>query len=280
MTTAFLFPGQGSQSSGMGTDLFSRYPELVKQSNEILGYSIEELCQNENDTQLNLTNYTQPALYIVSCLQNRLFIENGKKALFAAGHSVGEFAALECANAFSFIDGLRMVIKRGEIMSKVTGGGMAAVIGMEADQISKVLLEENADQIDLANYNSPGQIVISGLDEQIKRVLQPIKEAGARMVIPLKVSGAFHSRMMLEPANEFSDFIKNFNFSVPSFPVFSNVEAKAYESAESIPELLVKQIYSPVRWVEVIKGLNHEGVIDFQECGPGNVLTKLLKQIL
>ena len=256
MTTAFLFPGQGSQSSGMGTDLFSRYPELVKQSNEILGYSIEELCQNENDTQLNLTNYTQPALYIVSCLQSRLFIENGKKALFAAGHSVGEFAALECANAFSFIDGLRMVIKRGEIMSKVTGGGMAAVIGMEADQISKVLLEENADQIDLANYNSPGQIVISGLDEQIKRVLQPIKEAGARMVIPLKVSGAFHSRMMLEPANEFSDFIKNFNFSVPSFPVFSNVEAKAYESSESIPELLVKQIYSPVRWVEVIKGTN------------------------
>ena len=110
-----------------------------------------------------------------------------RKLSFAAGHSVGEFAALECANAFSFIDGLRMVIKRGEIMSKVTGGGMAAVIGMEVDQISKVLLEENADQIDLANYNSPGQIVISGLDEQIKRVLQPIKEAGARMVVPLKV---------------------------------------------------------------------------------------------
>lgn len=279
MSSVFLFPGQGSQSSGMGKDLFSRFPELVEECNSILGYSIEELCQNEDSTNLNLTNFTQPAIYIVSCLQAKSLLDDGKNPSFAAGHSVGEFAALECANAFSFVDGLRMVIKRGEIMSKVTGGGMAAVIGLESDKILDILDAENADQVDLANFNSPGQIVISGIAEQIKRVIEPIKQGGARMVVPLKVSGAFHSRMMENPAKEFEMFIDDFTFSLPIFPVFSNVEAKPYDSIESIPDLLVKQIYSPVRWTEVIQGIRAMGAADFIECGPGNVLTKLLRQI-
>ena len=279
MSTAFLFPGQGSQSVGMGAELFSRFPKIVEQSDEILGYYIVELCSREDATDLNLTNFTQPALYVVSCLQAKALLEEGKSPKFAAGHSVGEVAALQCAGAFSFSDGLQMVAKRGEIMSKVSGGGMAAVIGMDADKISVVLDEQGADQIDLANFNSPGQIVISGPASQITQVLSPLKDSGARMVVPLKVSGAFHSRMMNEPAAEFAVFLQNFTFSLPQFPVFSNVEAQPYLITESIPELLIKQIFSPVRWTEVIQGLRQNGVEEFIECGPGKVLTKLLRQI-
>ena len=174
MSTAFLFPGQGSQSVGMGSELFSRFPDIVEQSDQILGYSIEELCLREDATDLNLTNFTQPALYTVSCLQTKALLEEGKSPSFAAGHSVGEFAALQCANAFSFADGLQMVAKRGEIMSQVSGGGMAAVIGMDADKITSILDEQGVDQIDLANFNSPGQIVISGPASQITQVLSPL----------------------------------------------------------------------------------------------------------
>jgi len=175
MSTAFLFPGQGSQSSGMGTDLFPIFPELVEEANQVLGYSIEELCLAEDSSDLNLTNFTQPALYVVSCLSAKLKIQEGTLPSHAAGHSVGEFAALYSAGAFSFRDGLEMVAKRGEIMTKVSGGGMAAVIGLDSDSIKRVLLSEGADQIDLANYNSPGQIVISGDESQIAKVLAPIK---------------------------------------------------------------------------------------------------------
>ena len=206
-------------------------------------------------------------------------VQAGQSPTSAAGHSVGEFAALQSAGAFSFSDGLQMVAKRGEIMSQVSGGGMAAVIGMEKNAISSVLLEQGADQIDLANFNSPGQIVISGPATQIAQVLKPIKDAGARMVVPLKVSGAFHSRMMQQPAQEFAEFLQNFSFSDPLFPVFSNVEAQPYSSSGSIPELLIRQIFSPVRWTEVIQGLRKSGVEEFLECGPGNVLSKLLRQI-
>ncbi|MDG0965020.1 MAG: ACP S-malonyltransferase [Opitutales bacterium] len=279
MSTAFLFPGQGSQSVGMGAELFSRFPDMVEQSDQILGYSIEELCLREDATDLNLTNFTQPALYTVSCLQAKALLEEGKSPSFAAGHSVGEFAALQCANAFSFADGLQMVAKRGEIMSKVSGGGMAAVIGMDTDKISSVLEEQGADQIDLANFNSPGQIVISGPASQITQVLSPLKDGGARMVVPLKVSGAFHSRMMKEPAVQFSQFLEDFLFRIPEFPVFSNVEAQPYSSAEAIPELLIRQIFSPVKWTEVIQGIRGNSVEEFIECGPGKVLTKLLRQI-
>jgi malonyl CoA-acyl carrier protein transacylase len=279
MSTAFLFPGQGSQSIGMGADLFPIFPELVEEADQILGYSIRDLCLAEDSSDLNLTNFTQPALYVVSCLSAKLKIKEGIVPSHAAGHSVGEFAALFTAGAFSFHEGLQMVAKRGEIMAKVSGGGMAAVIGLDSDAIEGVLLSEGADQIDLANYNSPGQIVISGDEAQISNVLAPLKEAGARMVVPLKVSGAFHSRLMMESANEFAKFIAKFSIKLPSFPVVSNVNANAYSSAASISELLVKQIYSPVRWTDVIQGIRENGVDNFVECGPGNVLTKLLRQI-
>jgi malonyl CoA-acyl carrier protein transacylase len=279
MSVAFLFPGQGSQVKGMGADSFNRFPHLVQQANTELGYALDEICLKDEENQLGQTQFTQPALYLASYLDAQSKIEDGTTPVLAAGHSVGEFAALATAGAFSFIDGLKMVSKRGEIMAKVRGGGMAAVIGLDEKTIRSTLEVVQADQVDVANYNSPSQIVVSGPESQIKEVLAPLKDAGARMVVPLKVSGAFHSRMMEVPAREFDRFIKDFSFSIPAFPVFSNVKASPYENAEEISQLLVRQIHSSVRWTETIVKIREMGTTEFVECGPGNVLTKLLRQI-
>jgi len=279
MSLAFLFPGQGSQVKGMGTEVFIRFPEFVQQANDELGYSLNEICLHDESSQLSQTQFTQPALYLVSFLEAKAKIEDGHTPSFAAGHSVGEFAALATSGAVSFTDGLRMVSKRGEIMSQVTGGGMAAVIGLDSESIQSTLNQCSAGEIDLANFNSPGQIVVSGPEDQINLILSPLKEAGARMVVPLKVSGAFHSRMMEKPALEFENFLSEFDFSQPKFPVYSNVDALAYSTPEQIPSLLVRQIHSSVRWTETILKMREEGAEQFIECGPGNVLTKLLRQI-
>ena len=197
----------------------------------------------------------------------------------AAGHSVGEFAALAAAKAFSFADGLRMVTKRGEIMAKVRGGGMAAVIGLESKIILATLKDKNLQKIDLANFNSPGQIVISGPALEIDSSIPVLKEAGAKLVVPLKVSVAFHSEMMKEPSEEFAIFLKGFSFALPSFPIFANVTGSEYSDPEKIASLLVKQMYSSVLWSESIQKMRSLGADQFIECGPGNVLTKLLRQI-
>ena len=164
MSIAFLFPGQGSQHTGMGEDFFSRFPEMVAEADDILGYSVAELCLSpESSERLGQTQFTQPALYVVSCLQAMAEQEDGSEGpSFAAGHSVGEYTALWMAEAFSFGDGLRLVAKRGEIMSKVSGGSMAAVIGLEPEKIREVLTVQEAKEVDLANFNSPGQTILSG----------------------------------------------------------------------------------------------------------------------
>ena len=279
MSFAFIFPGQGSQVIGMGADLFSQFPLIVEEASSVLGYSLEELCLQGPEERLNQTQYTQPALYCVSFLAYQVKLEEKCIPSMAAGHSVGEFAALASAEAFSFSDGLKMVAKRGEIMAKVKGGGMAAVIGLNPESIQAVLADNQLDNIDLANFNSPSQIVVSGPALEINNAVQVLKDAGAKLVVPLKVSGAFHSRMMKAPSEEFATYIENFTFSVPKFPVLANVTASEYNTGDEISSLLVKQIHSSVKWSETIQNIRATGMEEFVECGPGNVLTKLLRQI-
>lgn len=263
----------------MGAELFELFPEEVAQASETLGYSIRELCIEGPEEKLGQTQYTQPALYTVSFLQAISLKQKQGMPSMAAGHSVGEFAALAFAEVFSFEDGLRMVAKRGEIMSQVRGGGMAAVIALDVNGIQEVIESHGFTGIDLANFNSPGQIVISGPEAEINASLAPLKEAGAKLVVPLKVSGAFHSRMMAEPASKFSEFLEGFSFNSPAISVFANVTAAPYPDSSSIAETLVRQIHSPVRWTDTILGMRSAGADVFEECGPGKVLTKLLRQI-
>ncbi len=279
MKSAFLFPGQGSQRQGMGADALPLFPELTAQADEILGYSIEELCLGDDGVRLGQTQFTQPALYVACALEYLASTDSGKSPPdFAAGHSVGEYAALFAAGAFGFADGLRLVAKRGEVMSKVEGGAMAAVIGLDAETVRDAMSAAGQEEVDLVNFNSPAQIVISGPAASVPKLEDPLKEAGARHFVLLNVSGAFHSRYMREPSEAFADFIKGFTLARPSFPVIANVEAAPY-GEDNVAELLVRQIRYPVLWSDSIQYLRKQGEIEFREIGPGNVLTKLLRQI-
>jgi trans-AT polyketide synthase/acyltransferase/oxidoreductase domain-containing protein len=279
MTNIFVFPGQGSQSAGMGGELFDQFPELVKQADEVLGCSIKELCLDDPENRLNQTDYTQPALYVVNALTYLSKTENTDfRPDFVVGHSLGEYNALFTAGVFDFITGLKLVQKRGQIMVKVTGGGMAAVIGMQPDKIKQVLKDASFESIDIANLNSPKQTVISGRKEDIDAVKTVFEDAGVRLFIPLKVSGAFHSRYMQDAQNEFADFLKNFKFQPVQIPVIANYTAAPYQNDETMNNM-VQQISSPVRWVESIQYLKQQPEPEFEEIGPGNVLTKLIKQI-
>lgn len=279
MATVFMFPGQGSQAPGMGAELFERYPDLVAEADAILGYSVRELCLKNPDGKLNSTDFTQPALYIVNVLSFLAKVEDEKiRPDFVIGHSLGEYNALYAANAFDFATGLRLVQKRGALMSEATGGGMAAILGMDGEAVAKALSELGADSIDVANFNSPRQTVISGLKADIEVYAPQMKDKGAQRVVILSVSGAFHSRYMKPASREFEAFLAGFSFGSLNTPCIANCSARPYTN-ESIASNMVSQIYSSVQWIDTIRGLREQGADKFIEVGPGTVLSGLVRQI-
>lgn len=280
----FVFPGQGSQSVGMGADLFDEINEFrdrEEEINELLGYSVRELCLNDPEKKLKETQYTQPSLYIVNALHYYKALSKGLRPKLLAGHSLGEYNALHAAGVIDFVTGLRLVKKRGELMSLAHSGGMAAILGIQAERIKQIIQEDNLVGLDVANFNAPMQTVISGPKEEIARAQQFFQQAGANY-IPLNVGAAFHSRYMQQAAIDFDQFISSFTFNEAQVPVISNVTARPYKKGEAstnVRELLVKQISNSVQWTQSILYLIGRGGTIFHEIGPGNVLTKLVDQI-
>jgi malonyl CoA-acyl carrier protein transacylase len=280
MSIACLFPGQGSQSKGMGAGLFDRYRDWTSVADEVLGYSIRELSLEDPRDELGQTAFTQPALFVVNAMSYRARVDQGlAPPAFVAGNSLGEYNALVAAGVFDFANGLRMVRERAALMGQVTGGAMMAVIGLPAARIEAVLAESvEGRRVDIANFNSPEQIVLAGLRDDLAAVERALKGAGARACIVLKVSAAFHSRYMHEPMRRFKSFLENFTFGPASIPVVANLTGLPY-APDVVRDTLADQIGHSVRWLDSMRFLLSQGVTDFEEVGPGTVLTKLVAQI-
>ena len=263
----------------MGAALFDRFPDWTSTADDVLGFSIRELCVDDPRSELGLTQFTQPALFVVNALTYRARIDDGGAVPeFVAGHSLGEYNALLAANICDFKTTLTMVRRRGEIMGQVRGGGMAAVIGMEPDKIQQLLqTSDEGRRLDVANFNSFEQTVIAGPTGAIGAVKSQFEEAGVRAFIPLKVSAPFHSRYMQDAQTEFSRFLDGFSFAAPAVPIIANATAQPYGA--DARATLASQIASPVRWLDSMLLLLDRGVTDFVEVGPGSVLTKLVAQI-
>ncbi|MFF5900218.1 ACP S-malonyltransferase [Streptomyces argenteolus] len=274
----YVFPGQGAQRKGMGSSLFDEFKELTRSADSVLGYSIKELCLEDPDKLLDQTQYTQPAMYVVNALSYyQKLRETGRVPDFAAGHSLGEYNALLAAEVFDFETGLLLVRKRGELMGRASGGGMAAVLNASEAEIRTILAENGLGSVDLANFNTPSQIVLSGRAEDIVAA-RPLFQTGNHLYVPLRTSGAFHSRYM-EPARaEFAAFLDGIKFSEPRIPVVSNVTARVYED-HLAKESLAQQMVNAVRWSDTVEHLLEHSGMEFEEIGHGNVLTKLLSKI-
>jgi malonyl CoA-acyl carrier protein transacylase len=264
----------------MGAALFDRFADWTADADAVLGYSIRDLCVNDPRGELGLTAFTQPALFVVNAMTYRARIDDGASLpAFVAGHSLGEYNALLAAGVFDFKTGLSLVKRRGALMGEVSGGGMAAVIGLPPERIEAVL-QASADgqRLDVANFNSFDQTVIAGPKDAIAAVKPDFEAAGVRAFIPLKVSAPFHSRYMREPQAEFAGFLADFTLKAPAIPVVANATAAPYEP-DQVRHTLASQIGSPVRWLDSILFLLDQRVTEFVETGPGSVLTKLIAQI-
>lgn len=280
MKKAYVFPGQGAQFSGMGKDLYDNVPqakELFDKANEILGFDITEIMFNGTAEELKQTKVTQPAVFLHSViLAQSLGIEPDA----TAGHSLGEFSALVAAGALSFEDGLRLVAKRAEAMQKaceMQPGTMAAIIGLDDKTIEDVC-EEIDGVVVAANYNCPGQLVISGCLEAVNAACEKLKEAGARRALVLPVGGAFHSPLMEPARKELEQAIAEAPFRTPKCPIYQNVDAKPHTDPEEIKQNLIAQLTAPVRWTYIVRNMIADGFADFTELGPGNVLQGLIKK--
>lgn len=280
---AYVFPGQGAQFIGMGKNLYdsnNEARELFEKANEILGFNITSIMFEGTDEDLRQTKVTQPAIFLHSVILAHTMGE-GFVPEMVAGHSLGEFSALVAAKSLSFEDGLRLVHARAMAMQKACEANpstMAAILGLDDDKVEEVLATID-DVVVAANYNSPGQLVISGSIEGINKACEALKAAGAKRALPLKVGGAFHSPLM-EPARiELAEAINNTHFNKPICPVYQNVTANAVSDESLIKENLIKQLTAPVKWTQTIQNMVADGATMFTEVGPGNVLQGLVKKI-
>ncbi|HOO33492.1 MAG TPA: ACP S-malonyltransferase [Thermotogota bacterium] len=284
MKKAFVFPGQGSQSTGMGSNLvkaFPEYREYYDKAATAIGEDIYDIINSEDDTKLTLTQFTQPAILTTSVIAYEHTLKTtGLRPDAVAGHSLGEWTALVAAGALNFGDAVRLVHLRGKYMSEACPPGvgtMAAVLGLEAEEIEEAL--KDIENVCLANINSPGQIVISGAAANFDAAEEALKAKGAKRFIRLTVSGPFHSPLIENAKISLRKAIEQVQFSEPKIPVYQNVDAKPHKDLEVIKENLIAQITSPVRWIETVQNMSADGVNEFYEIGHGGVLSGLIKRI-
>lgn len=281
---AYVFPGQGAQFVGMGKDLYDSSElakELFEEANDILGFRITDLMFSGTDEDLRQTKVTQPAIFLHSVILAKTLGENFRPDM-VAGHSLGEFSALVANKSLSFEDGLILVSKRALAMQKACEANpstMAAILGIE-DRIAEDICKSIKDEVVVAaNYNSPGQLVISGSIKGIEIACEKIKAAGAKRALPLKVGGAFHSPLMESARVELSEAINSTSFNYPVCPIYQNVNAQSVSNPDIIKKNLISQLTSPVRWTQIMQNMIADGATSFIEVGPGTVLQGLVKKV-
>lgn len=280
--TAFVFPGQGAQYSGMAKDLYDAYAEartIMQRANDILGFSITDVMFEGSDEDLRQTRVTQPAIFLHSIVASKLMTT--LRPDMVAGHSLGEFSALVAAGAIDWEDGLRLVSQRAQAMQEaceIVPGTMAAVLGMPDDKVAEVC-DSVEDVVVAANFNCPGQVVISGSQSGVEQACKALKEAGAKRALKLPVGGAFHSPLMQPAAQHLEKAIMETIFRAPMCPVYQNVSAKGETDPATIQHLVLAQLTSPVRWTQSVQQMIADGATHFYEFGPGDVLKGLIRKI-
>ncbi|MCB0458905.1 MAG: ACP S-malonyltransferase [Flavobacteriaceae bacterium] len=280
---AYIFPGQGAQFSGMGLDLYEKSniaQQLFESANEILGFSITDIMFEGTDEALKQTKVTQPAIFLHSAILAKVLGDKFKPEM-VAGHSLGEFSALVANNVLSFEDGLKLVSQRAMAMQKaceLQPSTMAAVLGLEDEVVEKICASTNGIVV-AANYNCPGQLVISGEIEAINKACENLLNAGAKRALVLPVGGAFHSPLMEPAREELAAAIENTIFSKPLCPIYQNVTASAVNNADEIKKNLISQLTAPVRWTQSVQQMIKDGATEFTEVGPGKVLQGLVRKI-